>query len=78
MLNSFPAPNGSELGRDLAEWTGRNNRPSELQIGSVRFDQVLDVKQQARFRVFEQQMEQRLLQLVARARQTNRAKQPKQ
>jgi len=41
-------------------------------------DQVLDVKQQARFRVFEQQMEQRLLQLVARARQTNRAKQPKQ
>ena len=41
-------------------------------------DQVLDVRQQARFRVFEAQMEQRLLQLVARARQTNRAKQPKQ
>ena len=38
-------------------------------------DAVLDVRQQARFRVFEAQMEQRLLQLVARARQTNRAKQ---
>ena len=41
-------------------------------------DQVLDVRQQARFRVFESQMEQRLIQLVARARQTNRGKQPKQ
>jgi len=39
---------------------------------------VLAVKRQARFRVFEKQMEQRRPQLVARARQTNRAKQPKQ
>ena len=44
-------------------------------------DQTLDVRQQARFRVFEMQMEQRMLQLVARARQANRPKQqqpPKQ
>ena len=35
-------------------------------------DQVLDVRQQARFRVFEENMEQRMLQLVTRARQANR------
>jgi hypothetical protein len=33
-------------------------------------DKLLDVRQQARFRVFEQQMEQRMAQLVARARQS--------
>src|SRR5262249_47051055 len=33
-------------------------------------DKLLDTKQQARFRVFEQQMEQRMAQLVARARRS--------
>jgi hypothetical protein len=47
---------------------------AELRKASDAVDQVLDTQQQARFRVFEQQMEQRLLQLVARARQANRAK----
>ena len=37
-------------------------------------DQVLDLQQQARFRVFEEMMERRKLELVARARQQNRAK----
>jgi len=37
-------------------------------------DQVLDVKQQAQFRVFEEAMERRKLELVTRARQANRAK----
>jgi hypothetical protein len=37
-------------------------------------DQVLDVRQQARFRVFEEAMEQRMLQLITRARQANRQK----
>jgi hypothetical protein len=37
-------------------------------------DQVLDVRQQARFRVFEEVMEQRMLQLITRARQANRSK----
>jgi hypothetical protein len=37
-------------------------------------DQVLDVRQQARFRVFEEVMEQRMLQLITRARQANRQK----
>jgi len=38
-------------------------------------DQTLDVRQQARFRVFEEVMEQRMLQLITRARQANRARQ---
>ena len=36
-------------------------------------DSVLDVRQQAQFRVFEEQMERRKLQFVTRARQANRA-----
>jgi Spy/CpxP family protein refolding chaperone len=35
-------------------------------------DQVLDVKQQAKFRVFEELMERRKLELLTRARQVNR------
>ena len=36
-------------------------------------DQILDIRQQAQFRVFEEQMERRKLELVTRARQANRA-----
>jgi hypothetical protein len=36
-------------------------------------DSVLDVRRQAQFRVFEEQMERRKLELVTRARQANRA-----
>jgi len=39
-------------------------------------NQVLDVRQQAKFRVFEETMERRKLELVTRARQANRP--PKQ
>ena len=39
-------------------------------------NQVLDVRQQAKFRVFEENMERRKLELVTRARQANRP--PKQ
>lgn len=38
-------------------------------------DQVLDLPQQARFRVFEEQMERRKLELVTRARLANRPRQ---
>ena len=38
-------------------------------------DQVLDLRQQARFRIFEEQMERRKLELVTRARQANRGRQ---
>jgi Spy/CpxP family protein refolding chaperone len=37
-------------------------------------DQVLDLRQQAQFRVFEELMERRKLELVMRARQANRQK----
>jgi len=37
-------------------------------------DQVLDVKQQASLRVFEEQMERRKIELITRARQANRPK----
>jgi hypothetical protein len=37
-------------------------------------DQVLDLRQQVRFRVFEEQMERRKFELVTIARQNNRAK----
>jgi len=36
-------------------------------------DQVLDLRQQAQFRIFEEQMERRKIELVTRARQANRA-----
>jgi Spy/CpxP family protein refolding chaperone len=39
-------------------------------------DQVLDLHQQAKFRVFEEQMERRKLELVTRARQANRGNNP--
>jgi hypothetical protein len=39
-------------------------------------DQSLDVRQQARFRLFEQEIEQRKLQLLMRARQQNRPNRP--
>jgi len=37
-------------------------------------DQVLDLRQQARFRLFEEQMERRKVELLMRARQANRLK----
>jgi len=37
-------------------------------------DQVLDLRQQAKFRIFEEQMERRKLELVTRARQANRGR----
>jgi Spy/CpxP family protein refolding chaperone len=51
------------------------------QVADVRqalegIDQVLDVRQQAKFRVFEQQMERRQVELLLRARQANRRSQP--
>ena len=47
---------------------------ADLRKAYEAIDQVLDVRQQARFRVFEEQMEQRMLQLITRARAANRPK----
>ena len=48
---------------------------SELSKAYEGINQMLDVRQQARFRVFEENMENRKLALVTRARQANRPKQ---
>jgi len=48
---------------------------SELTKAYEAINQVLDVHQQAKFRVFEENMENRKLALVMRARQANRPKQ---
>jgi Spy/CpxP family protein refolding chaperone len=47
---------------------------ADLKKAYEAIDQVLDLRQQAQFRVFEEQMERRKLELVVRARQANRSK----
>ena len=44
---------------------------AELRRAYDGIDEVLDVRQQARFRVFEEQIERRKLELIGRARQGN-------
>ena len=51
---------------------------SESKKAYEGIDQVLDVRQQAKFRVFEENMERRKLELVTRARQANRPKNQQQ
>lgn len=45
---------------------------AEVRDAMAAIDQVLDVRQQARFRLFEDQMERRKVDLLMRARQANR------
>ena len=47
---------------------------AEVAKGYEAINQVLDIRQQAKFRVFEENMERRKLELVTRARQANRPK----
>ncbi len=48
---------------------------AELRKAYDAIDEILDVRQQARFRVFEEQIERRKLDLIARARQRNQNRQ---
>ena len=48
----------------------------DIRQARAALDEVLDVYQQARFRLFEAMMEQRKLELVMRARQANRRNRP--
>jgi Spy/CpxP family protein refolding chaperone len=67
---------------DEAQIKDRMNALQELEARSAAdmkkayeaIDQVLDIRQQAKFRVFEEMMERRKLELVMRARQANRPK----
>jgi len=47
---------------------------TEIRQAQDGVDQVLDLRQQARFRLFEEQMERRKVDLLMRARQANRPK----
>jgi DNA repair ATPase RecN len=48
---------------------------AEMRRAYNALDEVLDVRQQARFRVFEEQIERRKIELLMRARQQNRQNQ---
>jgi Spy/CpxP family protein refolding chaperone len=69
------APSDEALLKDrlkqLQDIEGRGDADARKAYEAI--DQVLDVRQQAQFRVFEEQMERRKLELVTRARQANRA-----
>ncbi len=58
--------------KQLQEIDERN--VAEVRKAVEGVDQVLDLRQQARFRIFEEQMERRKLELVTRARQANRGR----
>ncbi len=49
---------------------------TEVRDAMAGIDDVLDVRQRLRFRVFEEQMERRKFDLLMRARQANRARNP--
>ena len=48
---------------------------AEMRKAYAAIDEVLEVRQQARFRVFEEQIERRKIELLTRARQQNRPNQ---
>jgi DNA repair ATPase RecN len=58
----------------LQELESRN--AAEMRKAYNALDEVLEVRQQARFRVFEEQIERRKIELLTRARQQNRPNQP--
>lgn len=77
MLNA-PQPADEAQLRDRLKALGEIETRTEDDVKKAleSIDQVLDVRQQAKFRVFEENMERRKLELVTRARQANRPKNP--
>jgi Spy/CpxP family protein refolding chaperone len=74
MLNR-PDPDEAQLKERMKAIADLDARESgEIRKAYDAIDQVLDVRQQAKFRVFEELMERRKLELVTRARQANRPK----
>ena len=57
----------------MQELESRN--AAEMRKAYNALDEVLEVRQQARFRVFEEQIERRKIELLTRARQQNRPNQ---
>ena len=60
--------------KQLQDIEGRGQTEARKAYDAI--DQVLDLRQQAQFRIFEEQMERRKVELVTRARQANRANRP--
>ena len=67
---AFPDSDIRDRVRALRELETR--AATDLQRAYDAIDQTIDLRQQGRFRIFEQQIEQRKLQLLMRARQANR------
>jgi hypothetical protein len=75
LLNASPAPADADAQlkdqmKALQDLDARTQADIRKAYDAV--DQVLSTEQQAKFRVFEENMERRKLELVARARQANR------
>lgn len=72
MVNT-PEPDDAQLKDRMTALQDLDLRSAaDLKKAYDAIDQVLDVRQQAKFRVFEELMERRKLDLVTRARQSNR------
>ena len=75
MLNGAQAADESQLKEQLKALDDIESRSAaDVKKAQDAVDQVLDTAQQAKFRVFEENMERRKLELVTRARQANRAR----
>lgn len=67
-----PGVNEAEIRERLTALQELESRSAaEIRRAYDSIDEVLDVRQQARFRVFEEQIERRKLELIGRARQAN-------
>ncbi len=77
LTQSRSAPDDARL-KDTVRALDDLDARSAVEIRQAReaLDQVLDVYQQARFRLFEAMMEQRKVELLMRARQANRQNRP--
>lgn len=72
LTNARPLAAESAIREQLKAFQDHDTRAAaDLQKAHEAVDQVLDVRQQARFRVFEEQMERRKLEFLMRARQGN-------
>lgn len=72
-LNAATALDEGQVRSQLKALSELNDRLAvEVRDALAGIDQVLDVRQQVRFRLFEEQMERRKVDLLMRARQANR------
>jgi hypothetical protein len=75
MLNGAQPADEAQLKEQLKALDDLETRAAaDVKKAHDAVDQVLDTAQQAKFRVFEENMERRKLELLTRARQANRPK----